>query len=140
MNYTSGTTGNPKGVYRPLLGRHPRAGAPWASAGILFLFGINPQDDNVHIVGSPLYHTAVLRFAGAVDPLRPHRRAHGQVDARGDARADRAVPGDHLAHGPHPVPPAPGPARRRPRQRYDVSSLRHMIHAAAPCPSTSSTR
>ena len=32
---------------------------------MLFLFGVQPQDDNVHIVGSPLYHTAVLRFGGA---------------------------------------------------------------------------
>jgi len=29
------------------------------------LFGIQSRDDNVHIVGSPLYHTAVLRFSGA---------------------------------------------------------------------------
>src|SRR6202000_1874002 len=61
MNYTSGTTGNPKGIYRSLLGVTPEQAALGLS-GLLFLFGIQPQDDNVHIIGSPLYHTAGLRF------------------------------------------------------------------------------
>ena len=64
MNYTSGTTGNPKGVRRTLSGADPDDMAI-GLAGILLLFGIQPRDDNVHIVGSPLYHTAVLRFSGA---------------------------------------------------------------------------
>ena len=64
MNYTSGTTGNPKGIYRKLLGVTPEQAALGLS-GLLFLFGIQPQDDNVHIIGSPLYHTAVLRFGSA---------------------------------------------------------------------------
>ena len=63
MNYTSGTTGNPKGIYRKLMGVTPEQAALGLS-GLLFLFAIQPQDDNVHIVGSPLYHTAVLVFAG----------------------------------------------------------------------------
>src|SRR6266508_1118288 len=63
MNYTSGTTGRPKGVRRPLPGVEPEAGAVGFS-GMLFLFGLQPHDDNVHICGSPLYHTAVLVFAG----------------------------------------------------------------------------
>ncbi|TQK79702.1 AMP-binding enzyme [Streptomyces puniciscabiei] len=33
--------------------------------GFLGIFGIKPFDDNVHLVCSPLYHTAVLQFAGA---------------------------------------------------------------------------
>ena len=28
------------------------------------MFELQPHDDNVHICGSPLYHTAVLVFAG----------------------------------------------------------------------------
>ncbi|MGH9028463.1 MAG: AMP-binding protein, partial [Acidimicrobiales bacterium] len=64
MNYTSGTTGNPKGVRRTLSGANPDDGA-LGLAGILLLFGIGSRDDHVHIVGSPLYHTAVLRFSGA---------------------------------------------------------------------------
>src|SRR5580692_436151 len=64
MNYTSGTTGNPKGVFRPLSGLSPEDAA-LGQCGILFLFGIQPQAGNVHIVGSPMYHTAVMRFSGA---------------------------------------------------------------------------
>jgi long-chain acyl-CoA synthetase len=64
MNYTSGTTGNPKGIFRKLLGVSPEQAALGLS-GVLFLFSVQPQDDNVHIIGSPLYHTAVLRFGSA---------------------------------------------------------------------------
>jgi long-chain acyl-CoA synthetase len=64
MNYTSGTTGNPKGVRRALSGVNPDDAAI-GLGGLLLLFGIQSRDDNVHIVGSPLYHTAVLRFSGA---------------------------------------------------------------------------
>ena len=67
MNYTSGTTGNPKGVFRKLSGVTPEEAALGLS-GLLFLFGIQPDDANVHIVGSPLYHTAVLRSREASHP------------------------------------------------------------------------
>ncbi|MHB8465863.1 MAG: AMP-binding protein, partial [Acidimicrobiales bacterium] len=63
MNYTSGTTGKPKGVRRPLMGIPPEAAAI-SFGGMLLMFQLQPHDDNVHIVGSPLYHTAVLVFAG----------------------------------------------------------------------------
>ena len=63
MNYTSGTTGQPKGIRRKLPGVSPEDGSV-GFGGILFLFGIQPADGNVHIVGSPLYHTAVLVFSG----------------------------------------------------------------------------
>ena len=71
MNYTSGTTGRPKGVRRPLTPFDPdTVGSMFAM--FLGMFGIQPEDDNVHLVGSPLYHTAVLVFAGSLAALRPH--------------------------------------------------------------------
>src|SRR4051812_37844981 len=63
MVYTSGTTGKPKGVKRPLTGGNPDD-VPMQAAGFFAGFGIKPFDDNVHICGSPLYHTAVLNFVG----------------------------------------------------------------------------
>ncbi len=132
MNYTSGTTGNPKGVYRPLSGATPEQAALGLS-GILLLFGINPQDDNVHIVGSPLYHTAVLRFGGGSVHF-----GHTVV------LMDKWLPEEMLAlierhrvTTSHMVPTQFHRLLALPdevRNRYDLSSLRHMIHAAAPCP------
>ena len=84
MNYTSGTTGNPKGIFRKLMRRHPEEAALGLS-GILFLFSIQPQDNNVHIIGSPLYHTAVSALRERLAAPGPHRGADGQVDARGHA-------------------------------------------------------
>ncbi len=132
MNYTSGTTGNPKGVFRPLSGASPEEAA-LGLCGILFLFGIQPKDDNVHIVGSPLYHTAVLRFGGASVHL-----GHTVVVM------DKWLPEEMLrlidqyrVTTSHMVPTQFHRLLALPeevRSRYDVSSLRHMIHAAAPCP------
>jgi long-chain acyl-CoA synthetase len=132
MNYTSGTTGNPKGVFRPLSGATPEAMALGLS-GILFLFGVQPQDDNVHIVGSPLYHTAVMRYSGASIHL-----GHTVV------LMDKWVPEEMLrliekykVTTSHMVPTQFHRLLALPedvRNKYDLSSLQHMIHAAAPCP------
>src|SRR5258708_649780 len=60
MVYTSGTTGFPKGVRRPLTGRSPEEAA-LAVAPSLRIFGFQPG--GVHLVVSPLYHTAPGTFA-----------------------------------------------------------------------------
>jgi long-chain acyl-CoA synthetase len=132
MNYTSGTTGNPKGIHRALLGITPEEAALGLS-GILFLFSIQPQDDNVHIIGSPLYHTAVLRFGSASLHL-----GHTLVlmDKWTPEEMLRLIE-EHRVTTSHMVPTQFHRLLALPqevRDKYDVSSLRHMIHAAAPCP------
>jgi long-chain acyl-CoA synthetase len=132
MNYTSGTTGNPKGVFRPLSGATPEEAALGLS-GILFLFGIQPDEPNVHIVGSPLYHTAVMRYSGASINL-----LHTVV------LMDKWIPEEMLqlierykVTNSHMVPTQFHRLLALPeetRTKYDLSSLQHMIHAAAPCP------
>lgn len=132
MNYTSGTTGQPKGVHRPLTGATPEQAA-LALSGVMLLFGVQPGDDNVHIVGSPLYHTAVLRFAGAsihlghtlvlMDKWSPEEML--QLIERHRVTTSHMVPTQF-----HRLLALPEETRRR----YDLTSLRHMIHAAAPCP------
>ncbi len=132
MNYTSGTTGQPKGVRRSLPGMSPEEAA-LGLGGVLFLFGIQPDDDNVHIIGSPLYHTAVMRFGGAsmhlghtvvlMDKWDPEGML--QLIERYKVTTSHMVPTQF-----HRLLALPEETRKR----YDLSSLRHMIHAAAPCP------
>jgi long-chain acyl-CoA synthetase len=132
MNYTSGTTGRPKGVRRPLAPIDPDTMATLMS-GFLGLFGSKPEDGNVHICGSPLYHTAVLVFASASMHL-----GHPVV------LMDKWAPEDMLrliekyrVTTSHMVPTQFHRLLGLPeavRRRYDVSSLRTMVHAAAPCP------
>jgi long-chain acyl-CoA synthetase len=132
MNYTSGTTGRPKGVRRRLPGTEPEAGGR-GFGGMLTMFGMRSFDDNVHIVGSPLYHTAVLVFAGSAI-----HTGHTVVIM------DKWTPEDmlrlietHRVTNTHMVPTQFVRLLGLPedvRARYDVSSLRHMVHAAAPCP------
>ena len=78
MVYTSGTTGKPKGVKRPLTGPDPDD-VPLASAGFFAGFRIHRSTSNVHICGSPLYHTAVLNFVGISIQLGHTVGADGQA-------------------------------------------------------------
>jgi long-chain acyl-CoA synthetase len=132
MNFTSGTTGRPKGIRRALNPITPEQ-AGLGFGGILMLFGIQPRDDNVHLVGAPLYHTAVLTFSGAalsfghtvvlMDKWTPE----GMLE-----RIERyKVTHSHLVPTQFRRMLALPEGRR---QSYDLSSMRHMIHAAAPCP------
>jgi long-chain acyl-CoA synthetase len=132
MNYTSGTTGKPKGVRRPLPEGAPEDGAIGFS-GMLFMFGLQPHDDNVHICGSPLYHTAVLVFAGGAI-----HAGHTVVlmDKWTPAEMLRLIEKYKVTNS-HMVPTQFHRLLALPadeRAKYDVSSLRHMVHAAAPCP------
>ncbi len=132
MNYTSGTTGRPKGVRRPLAPLDPDLiGA--AFSAFHQMFGVTPQNDNVHIVGSPLYHTAVLMFAGSSLHL-----GHTVVVM------EKWLPEEMLrlidtykVTTSHMVPTQFHRMLLLPkdvREKYDCSSTRAMVHAAAPCP------
>jgi long-chain acyl-CoA synthetase len=132
MNYTSGTTGRPKGVRRRLPGVPPEDVA-LSFGGILMLFGLQPFDDNVHLCGSPLYHTAVLVFAGASLHM-----GHTVVlmDKWTPEETLRLIERYRVTHT-HMVPTQFHRLLALPedvKHRYDLSSLRHVIHAAAPCP------
>jgi long-chain acyl-CoA synthetase len=132
MNYTSGTTGQPKGVRRALVGLSPEEAA-LGLGGVLFLFGIQPGDDNVHIIGSPLYHTAVMRFGGAA----MHLGHTAVLMDKWDPEGMLSLIERYKVTSSHMVPTQFHRLLALPeevRNRYDLSSLRHMIHAAAPCP------
>lgn len=132
MNYTSGTTGRPKGVRRPLAPYDPDVVSSMY-AMFLAMFGVAPGGDGVHLTGSPLYHTAVLMFAGSSLHI-----GHTVV------LMDKWTPESCLeciqtyrVTSSHMVPTQFHRLLALPEEvkaRYDMSSLRHMIHAAAPCP------
>ncbi|MEV7281656.1 acyl-CoA synthetase [Streptomyces sp. NPDC093111] len=130
MNYTSGTTGRPRGIRRPLPGKLPEE---TYLGGFLGIFGIRPFDGNVHLVCSPLYHTAVLQFAGAALHI-----GHPLVlmDKWTPEEMLRLIDTHRCTHT-HMVPTQFHRLLALPeatRDRYDVSSMRHAIHGAAPCP------
>jgi len=132
MLYTSGTSGRPKGVRRPLTGMDPDAAAVQAT-WFFSLFDLAPYDDHVHLCGSPLYHTAVLNFAAISIQL-----GHPVVlmDRWEPEEALRLTERHRVTHT-HAVPTQFRRMLALPeavRGRYDTSSLRAVIHSAAPCP------
>ncbi|GAA5044424.1 long-chain acyl-CoA synthetase [Thermocatellispora tengchongensis] len=132
MHYTSGTTGRPKGVRRPLSGIDPDDGAELMTF-LLSLFGITPGRPNVHLVTSPSYHTAVTQFGGTALHM-----GHTLVYMdRWDAEEMLRLCERHRVTNSHMVPTHFKRLLALPeevRGKYDLSSLRWMIHAAAPCP------
>lgn len=130
MLYSSGTTGNPKGVFVP-----PELSAIDAGSVLVetlrTLYGVGPQ--SVYLSPAPLYHAAPMRFCmnamrlGATcvvmehfDPedflaqVQKHQVTHTQVVPTMFVRMLKLAP--------------------EVRAAFDVSSLQVVIHAAAPCP------
>jgi long-chain acyl-CoA synthetase len=132
MVYTSGTSGRPKGVRRPLTGADPDQ-PPAMATGFFGLFGLKPHDGHVHLCCSPLYHTAVLNFATISLQLGHPVVLMDRFDPEEMLRLiDR-----HRTTHTHMVPTQFRRLLALPeevRAKYDVSSLRAAIHGAAPCP------
>jgi long-chain acyl-CoA synthetase len=132
MHYTSGTTGKPKGVRRPLSGMDPDDAAELMTF-LLALFGITPGKENVHLVTSPNYHTAVTQFGGTALQM-----GHTLVYMdKWDAEQTLRLCERYRVTNSHMVPTHFKRLLALPdevKSRYDLSSLKWMIHAAAPCP------
>jgi len=124
MLYTSGTTGRPKGVYRPQ--------RPPTSPAVLGLFAPRPGD--VHLCTGPLYHAAPLAFSLGI-PL-----SLGATVVLMDgwsAEATLQLIERHRVTHVHMVPTMFHRLLSLPehvREGADLSSLRFVVHGAAPCP------
>ena len=128
--YTSGTTGTPKGVRRQ----------PWTEASaakvtemVALVFGFRPDREVRTVVTGPMYHAAPNAYAlfaaktGGVCVLQPRFDPEGLLELIERHRIT------HL----HLVPTMFVRLLRLPeatKRRYDLSSLAHVVHAAAPCP------
>ncbi|GLY81269.1 acyl-CoA synthetase [Actinoallomurus iriomotensis] len=132
MHYTSGTTGRPKGVRRALSGIDPDDAAELMTF-LLTFFGFTPGPPNAHLVTSPNYHTAVTQFGGSALHMGHTLVYMDQWDAEETLRLIER----YGITSTHMVPTHFKRLLSLPRdvrERYDVSSMRWAIHAAAPCP------
>ena len=130
MLYSSGTTGRPKGIKPPLTGGpiDEAGGVANLAAG---LFGFKP--DSVYISPAPLYHAAPLRWCMAVHQLG----GTVIVMEKFDPEAMLALIETYKVDVGQFVPTHFVRMLKLPeevRTRYDVSSMRSAVHAAAPCP------
>jgi len=124
MLYTSGTTGRPKGVHR--------APASDLRGGLYKVYGY--RDGDVHLCTGPLYHAAPL----AISLIVPLSTGTTVVLMNGwDAEHTLELIERHRVTHTHLVPTMFHRLLALPedvRRRYDLSSLRFVLHGAAPCP------
>jgi long-chain acyl-CoA synthetase len=130
MSYTSGSTGRPKGVRRPL--GHGDVLATYELTAALTL-GATAATGGVHLVCGPLYFRGP--FIPAVVALHLGQRL--VLMDHWDPEDMLRLVQDHGVSSTYVVPTMIHRLLRLPeavRARYDVGSLRYVLHSAAPCP------
>ena len=131
MLYSSGTTGLPKGVRPPLSGVQVSESGEALAALAARFFGADR--DTVYLSPGPIYHAAPLRWSGAIQALGGTVVMMKRFDAE---QALRAIKDRRVSHAQF-VPTMFVRMLQLPqdiRDRFETSSLRVAIHAAAPCP------
>ena len=131
MTYTSGTTGKPKGIKRPASGANPdEVGILWSHP--FKIFGIG-EEYQVQLIQSPYYHTAVLNFANASAQYGHTLVLMNQWDAEVVLQNIQkyGITTSHMVpthfHRLLKLDPSV-------RAKYDLSTMKYVMHGAAPCP------
>jgi len=128
MIYTSGTTGHPKGVRRNAPTPEQTASSERMRA---MIYGLKPGARA--LLPGPLYHSAPNSFGlragrlGGALVLMPRFDPEEFLRLIEDERIDTIFMVPTMFIRLMKLPEAV-------RRKYDMSSLRHVIHAAAPCP------
>ncbi|MDS1116309.1 acyl-CoA synthetase [Gordonia westfalica] len=131
MLYSSGTTGRPKGIKPELPGRQIHEPGDTMTAMNQSVWGVGP--DTVYLSPAPLYHAAPLRTCASVQALG----GTVVVMERFDAERALALIEKYRVTYSQWVPTMFVRMLRLPeevRARYDTSSMKVAVHAAAPCP------
>ena len=131
MLYSSGTTGRPKGVRPELPGDQIDSGPDPLSMLVELVFGVG--QDAVYLSPAPIYHAAPLRWSASIQAVGGTVVMMSRFDAE---QALAVIEKYRVTHGQY-VPTMFVRMLQLPdgtRARYDVSSIRLAVHAAAPCP------
>ena len=131
MIYTSGTTGYPKGVRAPLPDEPPEG--PTATRVMSgALIGWQPGND-VYLLNGPLHHSAPISFSTIALHLGHAVVLTDKWDAETTLRLieeNRVINTQMVPIHFHRLLKLPEDVRRK----YDVSSIKTILHSAAPCP------
>ena len=130
MLYSSGTTGRPKGILRALPENHPSEPLPVMQ----FVIGMfRMREGMAYLSPAPIYHSAPQASVACALRLG----STSVIMERFDPEQFMALIEEHGITHTHVVPTMFSRMLKLPpaaREKYDLSSLEVVIHAAAPCP------
>ena len=130
MLYSSGTTGRPKGILRPLYNQSPAEPHPVFPG---YMKHWRFREGMIYLMPAPLYHSAPLVGAAGTIRLGGTLIVMEHFDAE---EFLRLVETHRVTHS-QLVPTMFSRMLKLPegvRRRYDLSSLEAVVHGAAPCP------
>ena len=131
MLYSSGTTGRPKGIKPALPNRRIQDPGDQMTTMNQSVWGVT--EDDIYLSPAPLYHAAPLRTCASVQALGGTVVMMNRFDPE---KALEYIERYRVTYSQW-VPTMFVRMLKLPqetRDRYDISSLRLAVHAAAPCP------